>query len=384
MTTCATERLKPLTKKVIQWGCGYAGVHALRFIIKNPAYELIGAKCYTDGKDGKDAGELAGLDPVGVNATRDAAALLAMDADVVVYMPRDPFADPTVADSPARVWYDELLPILSSGKNVISPICSGTHYRHLADGEGFLAGLNKACAEGGSTVAFFGLDPGFLSDALALTMAGAVGEVTQIRTHEVLLYDAYTEVEGLQALGFGARPQDLPPDGFAPLRVTWGGAPYLIAEAVGIELDDIGVDVDIDLAPETFTTPGGMTIDEGTIAGIRFSVSGIVAGKPVAVVNHVTRMRSDIGPNWPNVGASGGYRVEIDSFPPFVGEFPLGLAGGTGTSFNDAMAMTAARCVNAIDAIVAASPGYKTFLDLVPLVGQHTFIAGPRSASQVT
>jgi 2,4-diaminopentanoate dehydrogenase len=361
--------------KVIQWGAGYTGTHALRYLINNPAYEVVGVKCFTAGKDGTDAGELAGLAPIGVTAIRDADALLAVDADVVIYMPRDSLTDPSLPDSPSRGWYEELLPILASGKNVVSPICSGTHYRHLADPDGFLAGLNAACATGRSSVAFFGLDPGFLTDALPLTMAGAVGEVTQIRTYEVLLYEEYTEAETLTMLGFGARPQDLPPEGIDSLRVTWGGVPYLVAEAVGLTLDDIKVDIDVALAPETFTTSGGMQIEEGTIAGIKFSVSGIVAGAPVIVINHITRMRADIGPDWPDVGTVGGYRIEIDSFPPFVGEFPLGLAGGTGSSFEDAMAMTAARCVNAIDAVVAASPGYKTFLDLAPLVGQHTITA---------
>ena len=366
--------------KVIQWGTGYTGAFALRYLINNPAYELVGVKCVTAAKDGVDAGQIAGLAPVGVKATREADALLTSDAEVVIYMPRDPLADPSVAGSPSRGWYDELLPILESGKNVITPLCSGTHYRHLADPDGFLAGLNQACRKGNSSVVFFGFDPGFLTDVLPLTMASAVGEITQIRTYEVLLYAEYTEADTLTQLGFGVDPQSLGPEGIQALRNTWGGVPYLVGEATGIDIDDIGVDIDVALAPETFTTPGGMTIQDGTIAGIRFSISGIVGGQPVFVINHVTRMRADIGQDWPTVGELGGYRVEIDSYPPFVGDFPMALPGGTGSSFADAMAMTAARCVNAIDAIVAATPGYKTFLDLKPLVGQHT-IKLPRPAA---
>jgi hypothetical protein len=33
---------------------------------------------------------------------------------------------------------------------------------------------------------------------------------------------------------------------------------------------------------------------------------------------------------------------------------------------------TVARSVNAIDAVLAAPPGYRTFRDLAPLVGSHT------------
>jgi 4-hydroxy-tetrahydrodipicolinate reductase len=368
-----------MATKVIQWGTGYTGASALRYLINNPAYQLVGVKCVTEAKEGVDAGDIAGLAPIGVTATRDGEALLATDADVVIYMPRDQLADPSVPGSPSRVWYDELLPILESGKNVITPLCSGTHYRHLADSQGFLDGLNEACRKGNSSIVFFGFDPGFLTDVLPLTMASAVGEITQIRTYEILLYAEYTEADVLAQLGFGVDPQNLGPEGIQALRTAWGGVPYLVGEATGVDIDDIGVDVDVALAPETFTTPGGMTIQQGTIAGIRFSVSGISGGEPVFVINHVTRMRADIGPEWPTVGELGGYRVEIDSYPPFVGDFPMALPGGTGSSFADAMAMTAARCVNAIDAIVAATPGYKTFLDLKPLVGQHTIKLRARS-----
>jgi hypothetical protein len=53
-------------------------------------------------------------------------------------------------------------------------------------------------------------------------------------------------------------------------------------------------------------------------------------------------------------------------------DFPLGLPGGTGNAFDDALAMTAARSVNAIDAVIAAAPGYRSFRELAPLVAAHT------------
>jgi hypothetical protein len=111
--------------KVIQWGTGYTGSSALRYLINNPAYQLVGVKCVTDAKDGVDAGQIAGLAAIGVTATRDTDALLATDADIVVYMPRDLLADPSVPGSPARDWYEELLTILASGKNVLTRCVRG-------------------------------------------------------------------------------------------------------------------------------------------------------------------------------------------------------------------------------------------------------------------
>ena len=35
------------------------------------------------------------------------------------------------------------------------------------------------------------------------------------------------------------------------------------------------------------------------MAGLRFEVQGIVNGRPAIVLEHVTRLRDDIAPDWP-------------------------------------------------------------------------------------
>jgi hypothetical protein len=64
--------------------------------------------------------------------------------------------------------------------------------------------------------------------------------------------------------------------------------------------------------------------------------------------------------------------VHVTGQPPGHPDFQLGLPGSEGNSFTDAMAMTAARCVNSVEAVVQAGPGFKTFLDLPPLTGKYT------------
>src|SRR5579872_2434127 len=98
--------------RVIQWGTGAVGVHALRFIIEHPGLELVGVKCHTTAKHGVDAGEIASSAPTGVTATNSAEELIALDADCVLFMPRDTMQlDPTVPGSPSREWVDDVLPI---------------------------------------------------------------------------------------------------------------------------------------------------------------------------------------------------------------------------------------------------------------------------------
>src|SRR5829696_4238612 len=54
-------------------------------IRSHPDLELVGLHCYTDDKIGRDAGELAGLDPIGVVATGTVEEILAAQPDCVTF-----------------------------------------------------------------------------------------------------------------------------------------------------------------------------------------------------------------------------------------------------------------------------------------------------------
>lgn len=356
---------------MIQWGTGAVGVHALRFVLGNADLELVGAQCFTADKDGRDAGSLADREPAGVFATRDTDALLALDADCVLFMPRDTFLDPTVPDSPAAEWVDQVVDVLASGKNVISPLQSAMHWRQLADGASLRSRLESACREGGVSLFFTGLDPGFVSDCLAMTVASAAGEIGQIRTSEVIDYDTYGTASVLESMGFGQRPDALAGAANYSLVPSWGGAMWLLADSLGVELDDIDLSTDSYLAPSDYTSAGGTHIAAGTVGGLQWSLTGIVDGRPLLVANHVARMGAHMAPDWPQIGERGGYRVEVDGMPPLRAELPLGLDGGTGTCLGDAVVMTAARCVNAIRVVVDAPVGYQLLNDMKIIGARH-------------
>ena len=361
--------------RVIQWGTGAVGAHALRFIIESADLELVGVKCFTDEKDGRDVGDLLGRAPIGLRATRDETSLLAVPADCVLYMPRDLFLDPTLPESPATAWVDEVVGILESGKNVVSPLQSGMHWRQLADGKALRERLEAACRVGGVTAFFTGLDPGFISDCLAMTITSAAGSITQVRTLEVIDYDTYPAADTLSSMGFGVPigPADAE-TGDESLVPSWGCALWLVADSLGVELDEIVLASSTLPAPETFTTQGGLTVQQGTVAAMQWSLTGRVHGEPRIVASHVARLRADLAPEWPQIGEKGGYRVEVDGTPPLRADLPLGLAGGTGTCLGDAVVMTAARCVNAIKTVVEAPTGYRLLNDMVIFGGRHSLV----------
>ena len=360
--------------KVVQWATGYTGIFSLKYILMNPALELVGLRCYNPSKIGKDAGEICGLPPVGIKATDSIEELLKLEADCIVYTPGYyDFQDPLAPGSNTHEMFNTAILLLENGNNVATTVCPFIDTTHYPSGAEVKARIDRACRKGKATFFATGFEPGFMGDVLPLTLASTCGAVTKFTATECLDYSEYytAAYETLQAMGFGRRPDDLGAEGIGAIHLTWGSVPYMAARGLGVTLDDVKVDADIYLAPERFMI-GERVVDKGTIAAMIFRVSGYVGGRAAIVLQHVNRLRNDMAPDWPNVEPAGGYRIEIEGTNPLRADFQLGLPGSEGNSFTDAMAMTAARCVNSVEAVVQASPGFKTFLDLPPLTGKYT------------
>ena len=339
---------------MIQWGTGNVGIRSLRAIIGHPDLELVGLWVHSDNKVGVDAGELCGLPPVGVAATNDADALLALDADCVAYM--------ATADLRPGEAVEDLSRILASGKNVVST--SVVPLIHPKTGEkAWVDTLEKACAEGGTSCWTSGIDPGFGNDLIPIALLSACQEVRSVRVMEILNYDTYDQATVLfETMGFGqaldATPLLLFP---GALTLAWGGVVGEIAEALGVEVDEIKEVSERQPAPERFSIPAG-TVEKGTTAALRFEVQGIIEGRPAIVVEHVTRLRDDLAPEWPQPVAGGCYRILIDGYPSIQAD--VQLAGADGDHNDAGLVATAARVLNGIPAVVDAPPGLLSALDI--------------------
>src|SRR3954462_643507 len=93
--------------RVVQWTTGNVGKQSVQAIVQRPDLELVGCYAWSPDKVGKDVGELCGLAPIGVLATNDVDALLALKADCVVY-------------NPMWIDVDVMVRILESGSNIVS------------------------------------------------------------------------------------------------------------------------------------------------------------------------------------------------------------------------------------------------------------------------
>jgi 4-hydroxy-tetrahydrodipicolinate reductase len=341
--------------RVVQWSTGNVGRYALRQILEHPELELAGVLVTSPAKEGRDAGDLCGRPPTGVRATRDVEAILAANADCVVYTAtadRRPFE--AVADV-AR--------ILASGKNVVSSSIVGlVHPRAL--GERVTAQLEEACRKGGSSFFTSGIDPGFANDLLPLVLSGLCGTWEEIRIQEVINYSTYAQPEVLfDTMGFG-KPLDAKPILLLPGALTfgWGGTIKLLAEGLGLELSEIREVHERRPATRRLDIQGHV-VEPGTMAALRFEVQGIVAGRPVLVVEHVTRLDDALAPEWPK--GNGSYRVLVTGVPGMRCEFEFWDEHGDHAV--GGVVLTATRLVNAIPAVCDARPGLLSALDL-PLV----------------
>ena len=351
-----------MTYRVVQWSTGNVGRNALIGIDRHPDLDLVGVWVSDPAKEGRDAGDLAGLDrPLHVTATRDAAALLALRPDCVVYT--------AMADVRVMEAVDDLCRILRSGANVVA---GGPVFLQFPDGtvpEEMTGPVRRAAAEGGASLFVNGIDPGFANDLLPLALTGICERVDEVRCVEISNYATYHQPAVLfDVMGFG-RPLDEVPVLLRPgvLTMAWGGVVRQIADALDVELDEVGEWHQRYPAPETFEISSG-TIEKGTAAALRFEVRGLRAGRPVIVLEHVTRLRDDLAPSWPRPTGSGCYRVEVRGEPSYT--LDLRLVGSDGDHNTAGLKATAMRLVNAVPAVVEAPPGLLTVRDLPLIVGR--------------
>lgn len=335
-----------MTYKVIQWATGGVGVLLLRETIQNPDLELVGVKVFTDSKDGKDAGEIAGLGACGVLATKDTDAILALDADVVLHAPLA--ADMNEVDV-------DVIRLLESGKNVIS---TAGYYGPQARGADVVKRLEEACAVGRSTLHGSGIEPGFVFDRVAPTLTSMCLELDHLKMVEAANGAQHPEKSLIiDALGMG-RPLDEmtieTPFG-AYFSAFFGEVMAGVAHTLNIELERVDRGLDVLPATRDLEIASGF-VGQGTVALTRYSLSGIVDGSE--------KLRIEI--NWfveeglegvPVPEGNCQWKIEIEGRPSGRVTFDL-LPSLTGRSDYDPIFFaTMSTTIRTIPGVVAADPG---------------------------
>jgi 4-hydroxy-tetrahydrodipicolinate reductase len=344
---------------VIVQGTGFVGKMVIRELAAHPDFEVVGCVVNDPGKQGRDAGEIAGIGPLDVTATTDLDAALAVGADALAHF------GPTAALAAVNI--DHMSRTLRAGVNVVSTAMTPFVYPKSGP-TSMVDPLEKACQEGGTSCFTTGIDPGFMNDLLPMTMIGVCGRVDRVRIQEILDYSTYTGDYAPMGLGDPMEKEALleKPE---ILIFSWGHTIPMIADALGVSLEKIDTVWEKWEAPERIEYPLG-AIEPGCCAAVRFEIRGWVGGEPRIVVEHVNRITNLSAPDWPRarIEENDCYRLIIDGSPSIVQETALRGAGGDPNA--GGCLATGMRAVNAIPAVVAAKPGMLSALDL-PLIPGH-------------
>jgi hypothetical protein len=347
-----------MTHRVIQWSTGNVGTYALRHIIDHPDLELAGLWVHSPAKVGRDAGSFCDRGRTGITSTNDVDAILATPADCVCYT--------ATADLRPFEAIEDICRILASGKNVVSSsVVPLVHPRSFLPE--FRDQLAAACEKGRASFLTSGIDPGFANDLLPLVLSGLCGRWEEIRIQEIINYATYAQPQVVfDTMGFG-QPLDATPLLLTPgtLAFAWGGTVQLLAEGLGLELDEVSQSFERRPAVKAVRI-GDRTVEPGTMGALRFEVHGVVKGVPRLVVEHVTRIDDDLAPEWPT--GNGSYRVLVKGTPAMKLEYEFWDERGDHAV--GGVVLTATRIVNAIPAVCAARPGLLSVLDLPLITGR--------------
>ena len=336
--------------RVVQWSTGNIGTRALGALLDRDDFDVVGVHAFGSDKVGRDAGVLAGQSAVGVTATDDVEALIALRPDCVNYMPR-------------AIDYDLVLRMLRSGINVVTTgdFVTGSH--HPVE----LPLLEEAAQQGGATFLGTGFEPGF-ANVVAGFLTGACRRVHSVKLVETLDCTTYPVQDVWKVLGFGKPPRE-PVTHLDPAQQRYGLGYFetldMIATMLGTELD----------SKEAFVEPAVLTRDldlgwvqyaAGTAGGQRRTYRGYRGGRPVIELAICWTMSDDaLEPKWTDPK---GFSVVIEGDPYVDATIRFGRPG------EDVMTVlmdsTAIAAVNAIPFLCDAAPGVITPIDL-PITGSQ-------------
>jgi len=346
--------------RVVLWGTGAIGSELLTAILDHrPDLQIVGARVYSPDKNGADIATVLDRSPIGVTATTDVDEILALEADCVLYTPRN-------------TSIDEVCAILESGKNVVTTAFLFHPLRIDADDRDRLL---AACQAGRSSVHGSGLNPGNLSGVLPLALSGMSRRIDRITLQERADWSFYDSTAiTFDNMAFGQPVEDINPianDFLAFNSGIFSNEVWLMADALNAGIDEVSATVEAVPALADHQIFDHL-LRAGTTAGQRWSWAGRRGGKTLVEIEALWTVGGEYPSHWPK--PQHGWTLTIDGDPTMRTHF-LVMAGNPGATMLEHVTAsnvaTAMQILNAVPAVCAAPPGFATMADL-PLIRSVT------------
>lgn len=354
-----TASTRPL--RIIQWATGAVGTEMVRTILDHrPDLQLVGARVYSDAKDGVDIGTLVGREPIGVIATTDVARILALDADLVLY-------------APSFTSIDDVCALLESGKNVATPAFL-FHPRRIPEAD--RVRLQAACEAGNSTVHGSGLNPGNLSGVLPLALSGMSRTIDRITLQERADWTLW-ESTGItfDGMWFGRPTDEVTPTAneyLSFLTRLFVEQTWFVSDALSADIDDVSVTLET-VPATTDLQIFDHVVEAGTTAGQRWNFVGHRDGETLVEFETLWTVGGEYPEHWPE--PLDGWTLTIEGDPSMRTHFLPLASYSRNASIEEhvraGLITVAMQVVNAIPAVCAAPAGFATMADL-PLIRSYT------------
>lgn len=340
--------------RVAQWATGKVGARSLRAVIGHPSLELVGLYVHSAEKEGRDAGELCGMEPLGISATRNIDDILAARPDCVLYMQEG-------------VNLDDVCQLLEAGINIVTT--RGEFFFPEKMDPQIRERTEAACRQGGASIHATGSSPGFITEAVPLVLASVARRIDCITIDEYAYIPESCSPEMIfDVMGYGRPPgQEFDPNMLAHMAQCFEQSLSLLAHALSLPLDGFETRGETAAAVKPVEIAAGAVIEQGTVAAQRITVAGMRNGEALLRFRANWFCATEIDPAW-TLGETG-WRVTVEGDTPF--DIRIKLPVNPGEMVAEQMGgYTAHRAVNAVANVCAASPGIVTILDMPQVIAQ--------------
>jgi 2,4-diaminopentanoate dehydrogenase len=321
--------------RVLHFGLGPIGVGVVKQVAERKGFKIVGAVDIDPAKVGKDLGLLAGVGRVlRVKVSDDAKkAIKASKPDVVVLCTSSSLKSvlPQI-----EAILKLKVPIVSTTEELAYPTKANMRYARVIHA---LAKKAKVAVLG------TGVNPGFVMDALPITLTGVCERVHAVRIDRV--QDArIRRLPFQQKIGAGLTPEQFQRkvDDGSVRHVGLAESVSMIADAFGWKLDRITDEIQPRIATETVASDY-LAVDAGYVCGIEQDGIGYRDGVPVITLH----MEAYLGA--PESFDS----VEITGSPALTMKIAGGVHGDIATT---------SIVVNSLPKILEVAPGLHTMRDM--------------------
>ncbi len=345
------------TVRVFQVATGNVGTETIGRIQNHPDLTLVGLHCYTPDKIGRDAGEIAGIGPIGVVATGTIEEIIAAAPDVLTFH---------------GVFPDEALyeKVLEAGINVVTTADWITGYhrdtnRPHPSGRKVSEVIQAACERGNATFYGTGMNPG-VCQILGIVHSADVADIENVTVTESVDVSCHHSVDTWKAVGYG-RPIDDPtiPDSLHKYTAVFADSVYLMADAFGLRLDEVKFSYELGACTKDVDL-GWYFLPEGSLGANYIKYQGIVDGVPRVESHLEWQMTPHTDPAWKIKGC---YITQVTGDPTIYSKHMILPKKDFDLSNPEnfasiGMTVTGMPALNSLRSVVAAPAGIITSADL--------------------